>query len=151
MGLFGRATTGQTGRAERSSTHIPNAANERNRTAKARTFFEQAPNATSRMTLGGEADSFGLPRVRLNWQLTFLDHHSHCVLASALADDLLRRGIARRLGPIGLADEVQFSNHPLGTTRMSIDPGDGVVDTNCRVHGIDNLFTAGGSVFPTGS
>jgi choline dehydrogenase-like flavoprotein len=32
---------------------------------------------------------------------------------------------------------------------MSADPGDGVVDSDCRVHGTDNLFVAGGSVMPT--
>jgi choline dehydrogenase-like flavoprotein len=37
----------------------------------------------------------------------------------------------------------------MGTTRMSDDPGQGVVDRNCRVHGISNLFVAGSSVFPT--
>jgi choline dehydrogenase-like flavoprotein len=29
------------------------------------------------------------------------------------------------------------------------DPHDGVVDIDCRVHGVDNLFIAGSSVFPT--
>jgi choline dehydrogenase-like flavoprotein len=32
---------------------------------------------------------------------------------------------------------------------MSADPDDGVVDADCRVHGTDNLFVAGGSVMPT--
>jgi choline dehydrogenase-like flavoprotein len=32
---------------------------------------------------------------------------------------------------------------------MSGDPRHGVVDTNCRVHGVDNLFVASSSVFPT--
>jgi choline dehydrogenase-like flavoprotein len=36
----------------------------------------------------------------------------------------------------------------MGTTRMSISPRDGVVDTNCRVHGVANLYLAGSSVFP---
>jgi choline dehydrogenase-like flavoprotein len=39
--------------------------------------------------------------------------------------------------------------HPMGTTRMSDDPATGVVDGNCRVHGVDGLFVAGGSVIPT--
>ena len=39
--------------------------------------------------------------------------------------------------------------HPTGTTRMSLDPTSGVVDADCRVHGIDNLYVAGSSVFPT--
>ena len=41
-------------------------------------------------------------------------------------------------------------NHHMGTTRMHIDPKQGVVDQNCRVHGVSNLFIAGSSVFPTG-
>jgi choline dehydrogenase-like flavoprotein len=38
----------------------------------------------------------------------------------------------------------------MGTTRMSADPKFGVVDSNCRVHGMKNLYVAGSSVFPTG-
>jgi choline dehydrogenase-like flavoprotein len=37
----------------------------------------------------------------------------------------------------------------MGTTRMHPDPKQGVVDADCRVHGISNLFVAGSSVFPT--
>jgi choline dehydrogenase-like flavoprotein len=37
----------------------------------------------------------------------------------------------------------------MGTTRMSVAPADGVVDVDCRVHGIENLFVAGSSVFAT--
>jgi choline dehydrogenase-like flavoprotein len=33
---------------------------------------------------------------------------------------------------------------------MAADPRDGVVDADCRVHGVRNLFVAGSSVFPTG-
>ena len=40
--------------------------------------------------------------------------------------------------------------HHMGTTRMSDDPGSGVVDRDCRVHGVTNLYVAGSSVFPTG-
>ena len=42
------------------------------------------------------------------------------------------------------------SSHYMGTTRMSNDPRKGVVDADCRVHGMTNLYVAGGSVFPTG-
>jgi Choline dehydrogenase and related flavoproteins len=37
----------------------------------------------------------------------------------------------------------------MGTTRMSASPSDGVVDRNCQVHDVSNLFIAGSSVFPT--
>ena len=37
----------------------------------------------------------------------------------------------------------------MGTTRMSREPGLGVVDENCRIHDVGNLYVAGSSVFPT--
>ena len=40
-------------------------------------------------------------------------------------------------------------DHHMGTTRMHNDPKLGVVDENCKVHGTDNLFIAGSSVFPS--
>jgi choline dehydrogenase-like flavoprotein len=33
---------------------------------------------------------------------------------------------------------------------MHRDPKRGVVDEHCRVHGVSNVFVAGGAVFPTG-
>jgi choline dehydrogenase-like flavoprotein len=39
--------------------------------------------------------------------------------------------------------------HHMGTTRMSNDPKQGVVDSNCKVHGISNLYMAGSSCFTT--
>ena len=39
--------------------------------------------------------------------------------------------------------------HHMGTTRMHDSPLHGVVDRNCRVHGMSNLYLAGSSVFPT--
>ncbi len=39
--------------------------------------------------------------------------------------------------------------HHMGTTRMHVDPKKGVVDANCKVHGLSNLYIAGSSVFPT--
>jgi choline dehydrogenase-like flavoprotein len=44
---------------------------------------------------------------------------------------------------------VEGGHHHLGTTRMSLDPSQGVVDPTSRMHGIANLYVAGGSVFPT--
>ena len=33
---------------------------------------------------------------------------------------------------------------------MSAYPGQGVVDANCKVHGLSNLYVGGSSVFPSG-
>ena len=40
--------------------------------------------------------------------------------------------------------------HHMGTTRMSASPAEGVVDANCRLHAVDNLYVAGSSTFATG-
>lgn len=40
--------------------------------------------------------------------------------------------------------------HAMGATRISDNVADGVVDENCCLHGVRNLYAAGGSVFPTG-
>ena len=45
--------------------------------------------------------------------------------------------------------DVRGGSHHMGTTRMHDDPTQGVVDRNCKVHGIDNLYVIGSSVFPT--
>ena len=39
--------------------------------------------------------------------------------------------------------------HHIGTTQMSDDPMIGVVDSNRRVRGVDNLYTCGSSAYPT--
>jgi choline dehydrogenase-like flavoprotein len=48
-----------------------------------------------------------------------------------------------------LAGDFDFHWHHMGTTRMGDDPRVSVVDPDCKVHGIANLFVAGSSVFPT--
>lgn len=112
-------------------------------------FFEQAPNSNSRLTLTNKLDAVGLPRIRLHWELSELDRYSHQSLGELLAAALLHTGAAIRTGAISVSNEVLHSNHQLGTTKMSLHPSDGVVDPNCKVHGISNLYISGGSVFPT--
>ena len=41
--------------------------------------------------------------------------------------------------------------HHMCTTRMSADPALGVVDRDCRVHGMENLYIGGSSVFASAS
>ena len=62
----------------------------------------------------------------------------------------LEPGLAQaRLGePDPWTSQVIGNWHHEGTTRMHANPDMGVVDTDCRVHGLDNLYVAGSSVFP---
>lgn len=113
---------------------------------------EQSPNPNSRVTLSDEKDPFGRNRICLDWQLNPLDIRS-IIRAQQIIDEELRRANLGKLR-IDLKDETPPSNleggwHHMGTTRMHKNPKQGVVDENCRVHDIRNLFIAGPSVFPT--
>jgi choline dehydrogenase-like flavoprotein len=43
----------------------------------------------------------------------------------------------------------QDSAHHMGTTRMHLDPRQGVTDPHGRVHEVQNLFVSGSSLLPT--
>ncbi|HTV09473.1 MAG TPA: GMC family oxidoreductase [Candidatus Aquilonibacter sp.] len=47
--------------------------------------------------------------------------------------------------------ELDDARHPMGGACMGVDPRSSVVDTNLRVHGLNNLFVASAAVFPDGS
>lgn len=118
-------------------------------TPKVGLFFEQAPNPNSKISLTKEVDQLGVPLVDLNWNLTALDTHSFKIAAKEVADELIRLKLASQTSEIGFSKEILYSNHQLGTTRMSKEPKDGVVDSNCKAHDLKNLYIVGGSVFPT--
>ena len=113
---------------------------------------EQTPNPASRVTLSDRVDRFGLRLPRLDWRISSLDRESIRRSEQILDRALQATGLGRFRRFIG--DEqppvLLLGNfHHIGTTRMDADPRKGVVDASGRVHGIENLFVAGSSVFPT--
>jgi choline dehydrogenase-like flavoprotein len=92
----------------------------------------------------------------LDWRFTDLDKYSLRRSLEIVGEEVGRAGLGRlKLNDWVVSDDLSSfpgseSWHHMGTTRMSADPKTGVVDKNCRVHGVDNLFIAGSSVFPTG-
>jgi choline dehydrogenase-like flavoprotein len=118
-------------------------------------YFEQAPNPDSRITLGEEKDALGQRKVCVDWRLTELDHHTYRTSATLFGDELARScngqfELSPWLAESSVSPEIHGTAHHIGTTRMSDDPHTGVVDRDCKVHGMDNLHVAGSSVFPTG-
>ncbi|MCI0598214.1 MAG: GMC family oxidoreductase [Beijerinckiaceae bacterium] len=118
------------------------------------TVIEPVPNPESRVTLSAERDRLGLNQVRVTWQLTE-DDREHCATTNKTILATLSHS---RIGfPSGQSADyadiwpkkIVGCWHHMGTTRMHSDPAKGVVDANCKVHGINNLFVAGSSVFPT--
>lgn len=121
------------------------------------TRIEQAPNPESRITLEAEKDSLGVPRATLHWVLTPLEKRSIRKIHELLGQQVGVAGVGR----VRMMEYLQNENdnswpeftgggwHHMGTTRMSDDPKKGVVDSNCKIHGIANLYVAGSSCFTT--
>lgn len=119
------------------------------------TLIEQFPNVQSRISLLDEKDELGVAKVNVNWVLSADDRHTIKCIGNELAKQFAEMG----LGFIKLSDYVYDTSLPLmlsphahhmGTTRMAASAKDGVVDINCKVFGIENLYVAGSSVFATG-
>jgi len=115
---------------------------------------ETVPNPESRVTLIDRKDALGINQIRLDWRLSAQDLDSFRRSQTCLLDGLTGLGISIRelhhdLDPEGWPVCMLTSRHHMGTTRMNRDARLGVVDANCRVHGIPNLYVAGSSVFPT--
>ena len=116
--------------------------------------IEQCPNPESRVTLTSERDALGQQRVRLDWRLTAVDKNTLRRSLEIIGAELGRAALGRLKIALDKTDNawpeiVQDGGHHIGTTRMHVDPKQGVVDGHCRVHGVSNLFVAGSSVFPT--
>ena len=116
---------------------------------------EQMPNPNSRIGLGKDLDVFGLRKVVVDWRLMAEDKRGMATAHRLLGKELGRGGFGRLKSTVPEDDgewpsDMRGDQHHMGTTRMHRDPGMGVVDENCRVHRVANLYVAGCSVFPTG-
>ncbi|WP_185961369.1 FAD-dependent oxidoreductase [Telmatospirillum sp. J64-1] len=117
---------------------------------------EQLPDPESRILLSHDRDSLGLRRPHLHWKLNDIDCETISVFTKLVGAEIARLGLGRVRVADWLREErpsfppdLYGGNHHMGTTRMSEDPRKGVVDADCRVHSVHNLFIAGSSVFPT--
>lgn len=123
--------------------------------AALRICLEATPNRDSRVTLSAQRDALGQPLARVDWRMHDRDWRGLDRFRKALAQSIQSVG----LGHLAYDDAVDAEGYPvtmtggrhhMGATRMHTDPKRGVVDSNLRVHGMENLYVAGSSVFPTG-
>jgi choline dehydrogenase-like flavoprotein len=115
---------------------------------------EQQPNPLSRITLTGEHDALGMPRLRVDWRYTDADVRTVQEALRLFAEDVRACGAGTfEYDPRGIEMEIArygaYGGHHLGTARIGSDPHVSVVDTNCRMHDVRNLYVAGGAVFAT--
>ena len=115
-------------------------------------YFEMAPNYESCVTLDTKNIDpiFGQPLAKINWVLKAADQNTYETNC-----ELFKDAVGGRISYLPWKDTLKHNQwvvngHHMGTTRMSVNPEEGVVDQNLQVHGAANLFVAGSSVFPSG-
>ena len=120
-------------------------------------IVEPLPDPDSRITLSPvQRDALGLPRVEVHWRLDPLVRRTADRTLALVAQELQATGVAQ-VGALPSMErdgwpasfEKEGTWHHMGTTRMHDDERCGVVNRDCRVHGLGNLYVAGSSVFPT--
>jgi choline dehydrogenase-like flavoprotein len=123
------------------------------RRLRLRNFMEMEPNPDNRILLSEESDVHGEPLPLVRHRCSDRDRRSLIALHDTLRSEIERLGLGRLESR--LADEepwpVDFdASHHLGAARMGVDPRASVVDPDCKIHGVENVFVAGTAVFPTG-
>ena len=140
-------------------------------------FLEPVLDPDSRVRLASQLDALGRPQAELDWRHGAADQ-DHLRRGLALVGRAMGQfgfgrlqhaggwltigapttgGLEGALTAFTVTAEGQVPEavpmgttfHHMCTTRMDPDPTQGVVDVDCRVHGVDNLWVAGSSVFPT--
>jgi choline dehydrogenase-like flavoprotein len=118
---------------------------------------EQEPNFHSQVRLSAtERDTFGMPRLEVDWHYSPKDMDTISTALALFAKDAAASNSGRFDYDVAQVETEMtrygaYGGHHLGTTRMGSDPKTSVVDADCRIHGVNNLYVAGGSVFATSS
>jgi choline dehydrogenase-like flavoprotein len=117
---------------------------------------EQAPRADSRVTLTDRTDALGMPRLRVDWRYGAEDIESVARTLDVMAREFERNGAGRLAYDRATLEEDlmrfgAYGGHHIGTARMGSDVRTSVVNADCQVHSVRNLFVAGSAVFPTSS
>jgi choline dehydrogenase-like flavoprotein len=117
---------------------------------------EQIPRADSRVSLINSADELGVPRLRVDWRYSASDIDSVRRTLDLFGSEFERCGAGRfEYDRETLEEDLirfgAYGGHHIGTARMGNDVRTSVVDRNCQVHSVRNLFIAGSAAFPTSS
>lgn len=119
---------------------------------------EHGPNGNSRVSLSDRKDALGLPFLDIDLRFSEADAQSvvraHEILDRSLQDagyGRLEYHMPAEARVASVLHQAKDGFHQIGTTRMGLNAEDSVVDANCRVHGIENLYVASSSVFVSSS
>ena len=117
-----------------------------------RAYLDQYPDHNNRVFLSSNKDIYGLPKVSINWQFNNIDKIDFLGFFKNFQKYFFNHNLGNIYSNINSLKEWPLKgihSHFIGTTRMGNNPSNSVVDINCKVHDITNLFIAGPSIFPS--
>lgn len=117
---------------------------------------EQIPRPDSRVTLADKTDALGMRQLRIDWRYSPEDIESIRRTLDLMVQEFERSGAGRlEYDGATLEEDLMrfgaYGGHHIGTARMGTDVRKSVVDPDCRVHSVNNLYVAGSAAFPTSS
>jgi choline dehydrogenase-like flavoprotein len=119
--------------------------------------WEQAPLASNHIALSqSDKDPAGVPRLILNWKKSEIEHRTFLEGLKLFGETFAAKNLGRlriddwiTSGADYPDDQELAGHHHMGGTRMGDDPKTSIVDRDCKVHGMENLYIGGSSVFAT--
>ena len=108
---------------------------------------EDMPQITNKVSLlNDEFDKFGVPIVEVNYS----DHFNDKTMRAHSYDAMEK--VHKLSGAIKSYKTPPYpASHNMGTTRMSDNPAEGVLDKWGKTHEVTNIYVADGSCFPSSS
>lgn len=117
---------------------------------------EQEPDPESRILLSEERDALAVRRANVRWMVKDSTGSTLRQFAQLVGEQFQSAGLGEIVldpwvhqEPEAWREHISDQYHHIGTARMSDSPRQGVVDRNCRLHAVDNLYIASSAVFPT--
>lgn len=117
--------------------------------------WEQEPEVSNKIVLTDEIDEFGNNKAKLIYKKSTLVRKTARIMFEKIGEFLIEKNLGRLIG-----EDFLFENninyvsesgwHHMGGTRMGNIEKTSVVDSNLKVHGSNNIYVIGSSVFPTG-
>jgi len=118
--------------------------------------IEQKPSTESRVYLSQNKDANDMPMLCIYWKPGTPEWQTTKTFIEKFKQEWQRFDLGSAIWNERLyeSEQIWLSNisdafHQAGTTRMSDDSRQGVVNANLQVHGVENLYIASCSVFPT--
>jgi len=106
---------------------------------------EMAALSENRISLSDRLDHLNQPKAAVDFKFNYQALGEK--MWGHFARELLASGLGRMPTPPLQRFRITGGGHYIGTTRMGTAAKNSVVDMNCKVHTIDNLYVAGSSVF----